>query len=120
MNFKSIRKFFGIKTYAEKYAEFNELLMIEYQKTNDMVFGGRLEFEARSRFNEEVLENEFIEGLDKTKPYWQLQIPTRWEKNVVGIYYVDHPATAKFLNIDSMEWIKNRVKELHNERNTKI
>lgn len=52
MNFKSIRKFFGIKTYAEKYAYFQELLMIEYQKNNDMLFGDRMEYEARSRFNE--------------------------------------------------------------------
>lgn len=58
-----------------------------------------------------------MEGLDKSIPYWQSKIPIRYEKPMFDIYYVDHPATAKFLNVNTTEWIKNRVKELHDERN---
>lgn len=112
MNFKSIRKFFGIKTWMERYIERKEAEDIKRQESTDRIVAATIEAEAVSKYDEWKKDEEFIAAIDKTKPYWQLQIPVRFERMICGIYYIDHYETAKFKNVSWAKLRDERFEEL--------
>lgn len=98
----------------DQMREYHRLLDVERQKHEDRLWTDKIEAEVKYRYQEQIRDKEYLDSLDKTKPYWEMLLPIKISRVVCGVYHVYDDNTAKYKGVRFEALIEERITELKN------